>query len=354
VAELLELVLLYRDGLWVSASQFLQIAANQDNDDLGRRLDGFGQAIGFAIAADQLDLTLTHAYQADDAYLVYADQQGSCLEHMRRPPDLRNLHLQHPAPPPAAGHGEPDTAAPTAVGPNPAPQRRSGRPNRTQPFADPLEEISMEAISFTGPHPAVVGERAAGILVALHANPEYDRLAAAAALYADRWATFTGYPIIAHWDLAADSRPLLQEALRVLALKSAVYTLTGDEAEAEAELMVPAPVQEMVHAVLAQFTLCSRIQDRTGFALVHASDRGRDGWESGDYTDQCYQAAGWGTPPARYWISAAETRRRLVLLCARYEAIGIQATGRSHDFDFGIRDVDSAPAGSPFQHPGES
>ena len=59
--------------------------------------------------------------------------------------------------------------------------------------------------------------------------------------------------------LASDAGPLLIEALRVLALKAAVFELTDGDEQA-AELLVPGPVDEMVHAVLAQFTVMTRIQ----------------------------------------------------------------------------------------------
>jgi hypothetical protein len=61
-------------------------------------------------------------------------------------------------------------------------------------------------------------------------------------------------------------------------------------------------------------------------------------WESGDYTQDCYEAAGWGTPPERYWIGASETRRRHQILDAAYARIGIGPQGRSHGFTFEARD----------------
>ncbi|KAB2376978.1 hypothetical protein [Actinomadura montaniterrae] len=192
----------------------------------------------------------------------------------------------------------------------------------------------------TLPAPREVGDRAAEILATLEADREYERLASSTQLYADCWATFTGYPLVARWDLDRDSAPLFDEAMRVLALKAAVYELTNGN-ESIAELMVSAPVDEMVHAVIAQATLCTRIHDRTGVDLVHMTDRERFGWDHGDYTEQCYRAAGWGDPPARYWIGKDETRRRLALLEARYSSIGIHKGGRHHGFDFGDTDADA-------------
>ena len=60
-----------------------------------------------------------------------------------------------------------------------------------------------------------------------------------------------------------DAAPLLGEALRVLALKAAVFELCGGDEHA-AELLVPAPVDEMIHAVLAQFTLMTHLQRDLG------------------------------------------------------------------------------------------
>jgi hypothetical protein len=67
----------------------------------------------------------------------------------------------------------------------------------------------------------------------------------------------------------------------VLALKAAVFELTeGDEAAAE--LLVSAPVDEMVHAVLAQFTVMSGMQDDLKLTFPHATEL-----ERFDYTRSC-------------------------------------------------------------------
>lgn len=183
------------------------------------------------------------------------------------------------------------------------------------------------------PAPATVGARASEILTAIQASDEYGRLAESAQKYADCWATFTGYPIIARWDLDTDTEPLFGEALRVLALKSAVFELSDGDEQA-AELVVSAPVDEMVHAVLAQYTLCQSMTGKLGIRFVHMTDQERFGWRPGDYTDQCYRAAGWGTPNPRYWIDADETGRRLTVLNAKYATAGIGRDGRRHDIDF--------------------
>ncbi len=183
------------------------------------------------------------------------------------------------------------------------------------------------------PAPATVGKRAAEILGLIEASDEYGRLAHSAQKYADCWATFTGYPIIAHWDLDSDTAPLFGEALRVLALKSAVFELSGGDEEA-AELIVSAPVDEMVHAVLAQYTLCQTMTAKLGIRFVHMTDQERFGWRRGDFTYECYVAAGWGEPNPRYWIDADETGRRLKVLNSKYAAVGIGRDGRTHDIDF--------------------
>ena len=183
------------------------------------------------------------------------------------------------------------------------------------------------------PDPAAVGKRAAEILDLIEGSDEYGRLAHSAQKYADCWATFTGYPIIARWDLDSDTAPLFAEALRVLALKSAVFELSGGDEHA-AELIVSAPVDEMVHAVLAQFTLCQTLTARLGIRFVHMTDQERFGWRRGDFTHECYRAAGWGEPNPRYWIDADETGRRLKVLNSKYATVGIGRDGRTHDIDF--------------------
>lgn len=181
--------------------------------------------------------------------------------------------------------------------------------------------------------PAAVGSRAAQILAAMQAHPGYDRLNSSSMKYSTCWATFTGYPTIAEWSLERDAAPLLTEALRVLALKAAVYELSDGDEEA-AELLVSAPVDEMVHAVLAQFTLMTRMQADLGVTLPHATELERFTYARGCATDTYYDAAGWGEQPRRYWLDAAEINRRIGILNARYDAAGFGRDGRSHDLDF--------------------
>ena len=187
------------------------------------------------------------------------------------------------------------------------------------------------------PHPEIVGPLAAAFLARVETDRDFPRLAESTKKYPDCWGTFTGYPIICEWDLARDAGPLFTEALRVLALKAAVFELTyGDEHAAE--LVISAPVDEMIHAVLAQFTLCVRIMGRTDVALIHMTDQERFGFDpdegSGAYTVACYRAAGWGEPDKRYWIGREETARRLAELGRRYTSIGVFDLGRRHALTF--------------------
>ncbi|MFI7523975.1 hypothetical protein [Micromonospora globbae] len=183
------------------------------------------------------------------------------------------------------------------------------------------------------PEAAAVGRRAAEILDDMRQHPSFDRLHSSSMKYSDCWATFTGYPAISRWSLEQDAGPLLIEALRVLALKAAVFELSGGDEEA-AELLVPAPVDEMVHAVLAQFTLMSRMQADLGVVFPHATELEEFTYTRGCLTDSYYAAAGWGEQPLRYWLDSAEVTRRLNQLNAHYRAAGFGRDGRSHDFDF--------------------
>jgi hypothetical protein len=185
----------------------------------------------------------------------------------------------------------------------------------------------------TMPPPTEVGQRATELLTLLQGSPEYERLVSSTRMYPDCWATFTGYPIIARFDLSKDAEPLFVEALRTLALKTAVFELTGGDEQA-AELLVSAPVDEMVHAIIAQFTLVTEMMQRLGIQLIHMTDRERFGYEHDGYTSQCYRAAGWGEPNRRYWIDSTETKRRLDILNNRYESIGVFDSGRRHDITF--------------------
>ncbi|WP_018639531.1 hypothetical protein [Parafrankia elaeagni] len=190
------------------------------------------------------------------------------------------------------------------------------------------------------PDPFAVAPRAVEIFDAIRDSGEFDRLRASTLKYPDCWATFTGYPIIAEWDLDQDGEHLFDEALKVMAMKAAVYEQTGDERLAE--LDVSAPVDEMVHALTAQFTILSRIQTELDVVFIHSTDNERFQYDTDGYTDQVYAAANWGVMPRRYWIGQQETQRRLRVLFEHYESIGVQQGGRAHYFTFGH----SIPTGS--------
>lgn len=190
----------------------------------------------------------------------------------------------------------------------------------------PLDEIANL------PDPDLVGSRAVQILEAIQDSIYYDRLVSSTGFYCDGWGTFAGYASISKWDLETDFEGLFTEGLRVMCLKAAVYELTGDEEKAE--LVISAPVDEMTHAIIAQYMLLRKVEKAVGTEFVHMTDRERFGYEQGNYTDKCYAAAGWGTPNPRFWYSAQETARRLALWNNEYERIGIHNLLRSHDYDF--------------------
>ncbi|WP_346535603.1 hypothetical protein [Micromonospora sp. DPT] len=192
----------------------------------------------------------------------------------------------------------------------------------------------------TMPECTAVGQRAAEILDRMKEHPAYGRLNSSSMKYSSCWATFTGYPSISRWSLQRDAGPLLTEALRVLALKAAVFELSGGDEQA-AELLVPAPVDEMIHAVLAQFTLMSRMQADLQVVFPHATELEEFTYTGGCITDAYYAAAGWGERPLRYWLDSVEVSRRLAVLNVHYQQAGLGRDGRSHDFDF---DAPTSPA----------
>lgn len=185
----------------------------------------------------------------------------------------------------------------------------------------------------TTPEATAVGERAAQILRAMQEHPGYERLTSSSMKYSSCWATFTGYPLVSQWNLDTDATPLLDEALKVLALKAAVFELTAGD-EAAAELLVSAPVDEMIHAVLAQFTVMTGMQTDLGVVFPHATELERFDYTRGCVTDDYYAAAGWGEQPLRYWLDAAEVDRRQAILNEHYRDAGFDPNGRSHAHNF--------------------
>ncbi|MFF2654304.1 hypothetical protein [Streptomyces sp. NPDC058045] len=137
------------------------------------------------------------------------------------------------------------------------------------------------------------------------------------------------------FDVTRDARPLLETALKVMALKTAVYEATGGD-ELAAELPVPVPVDVTIHALTAQFTALSRVQERTGHPFVHSTVNERINnapWTHGDYTHQAYRQA-FGPVNERYWIPAAEAERRRRYLDGLYESIGVTDRGQKASIDF--------------------
>jgi len=148
-----------------------------------------------------------------------------------------------------------------------------------------------------------------------------------------RWATLTGLALVAQLDLATDAEPLLGQAWCLLALRAAVYELTGSVATA-ATLAAPAPVDDAVRIVLAEHTLCLHLAEDAGIRLVQQTSEWTPlGWTPGNYTDRCYRAA-WGEPPDRYWIAAEEEPRRLAILNELWADIGIGRDAHRHRIRF--------------------
>lgn len=197
------------------------------------------------------------------------------------------------------------------------------------------KERAEVTATLTRPEPAKVAQRAREILDAMQQDPEFERLRTGCAMYSKDWDDFYGYPIVVDYDAIGDAPALFVETIRALALKSAVYELTGDERLAE--LPVSVPVDTMSHAIMAQFTLLSRMQDRTGIRFVHMTDmeegEGGGTWDFGDYTHQCYRKA-FGPVNERFWIGAEETERRRQILDGLYAGIGITDRGKKVAISF--------------------
>jgi hypothetical protein len=181
--------------------------------------------------------------------------------------------------------------------------------------------------------PAVedVATRAADILDDLKADEEFPDFVAATLQYDKDWTCFSGTPIISLYNQDTDKTPLLQEGLRALAIKAAVYEMTADENLAEVPIAIP--VDEMTHAMIAQPQLLARITERIGVQVIHQTDQEHTDWRTGDYTHQVYQAA-WGEPPKRYWVDHEEAMRRQGILNEKYKAAGFLNMGLSHVIDF--------------------
>lgn len=183
------------------------------------------------------------------------------------------------------------------------------------------------------PDAGSVGALAAATSDRVTASVAWQRVCTTVQTWAPPWTMLTGLALVATLDLATDTGPLLREAVRILALRAAVYELTGSDTTA-ATLVAPPPVDDTVRAVLAEHSLCRHLIDETGVRLVAQTTAWTlAGWQAGDYTYRCYRAA-WGEPDPRYWLDADETRRRLAILARRYADIGIGCHLRRHSIRF--------------------
>ncbi|WP_338932664.1 hypothetical protein WEB32_29815 [Streptomyces netropsis] len=191
--------------------------------------------------------------------------------------------------------------------------------------------------TLTRPAPEKVASRAREILSLMEADPEFGRLWQTCAQYSSDWDDFYGYPIIPEYDAIGDAPELFKETIRTMAIKSAVYDLTDGDEKA-AELPVSVPVDTMSHALMAQFTLLCRMQERGGFQFVHMTDMeegaGGGTWDHGDYTHQCYRQA-FGPINERFWIGREETERRRKVLDKVYAGIGVTERGKKVAIQFG-------------------
>jgi hypothetical protein len=191
-------------------------------------------------------------------------------------------------------------------------------------------------VALARPLPERTAERATTIHAAWMADAEMPAVMEGCAQYSSDWDDFYGGPLISTYSVQRDARPLLGEALKVMALKSAVYELTGDEVAAE--LPMPVPVDVTCHALLAQFTALSRVQQRTGHLFVHSTLHEHTvgtPWRLGDYTHQAYRA-GFGPVDERYWIDGVEAERRREILDGKYASIGITDRAMSSSIAFDV------------------
>jgi hypothetical protein len=193
----------------------------------------------------------------------------------------------------------------------------------------------VPTITLTQPAPETTAERAREILADWMADPEMPAVLDGCKRYSSDWTDDYGQILIERYEVGRDAPALIDDALRVMALKSAVYELSGGD-ELAAELPVPVPVDTAVHALTAQFTALSRVQQRTGHLFVHSTVNehrvGRD-WTFGDYTHQAYRAA-FGKVNERYWIDEAEAERRREILDDKYASIGITERGMASTIDY--------------------
>jgi Ni/Co efflux regulator RcnB len=191
------------------------------------------------------------------------------------------------------------------------------------------------AITLTRPAPETVAARARAVHDAWMADPEMPAVLDGCTKYSSDWTDDYGQVLIPNYTVQQDAPPLITDALRVMALKTAVYELTDGD-ELAAELPVPVPVDTAVHALCAQFTALSRVQERTGHRFVHSTVKEHEAgraWRLGDYTHQAYRQT-FGPVDSRYWIDEPEAERRRQVLDGKYASIGITERGMASTIDF--------------------
>jgi hypothetical protein len=203
--------------------------------------------------------------------------------------------------------------------------------------SNPLRREAVVAITLTRPAPERVAERAREIHATWMADPEMPAVLDGCKRYSSDWTDDYGQVLIPNYSVERDAPPLIDDALRVMALKSAVYEMTDGD-ELAAELPVPVPVDTAVHALTAQFTALSRVQERTGRRFIHSTVREHEAgraWQLGDYTHQAYRAA-FGPIDSRYWITEPEAERRRQILDGLYASIGITERGMTSTIDYAV------------------
>lgn len=184
------------------------------------------------------------------------------------------------------------------------------------------------------PAPELAAGRAREIHTAWMADAEMAAALDGCTKYSSDWSDDYGQFLIPHYSVERDAPQLVAEAVRAMALKSAVFELTGDELASE--LPVSVPVDVACHALTAQFQALARVQTRTGHPFIHSTVNEHivdTPWRAGDYAHQAYRAA-FGPASERYWIDADEAERRRVVLDARYASIGITERGMASAIDF--------------------
>jgi hypothetical protein len=135
-----------------------------------------------------------------------------------------------------------------------------------------------------------------------------------------RWPSLLGASLVEGLHLSRDSRPLLEEAARALAIKAAAYIHGSDDLPDL--LPVAVPVEEAVHALTAQVDLLRAITDRAGVRIIHRTPAAPLPYQPGCLTHDAYTTA-WGTPPARYWLDHDTALTRTQRLNRLYAHIGI-------------------------------